>query len=320
MEHEDRAAAAHLPRAHDGLPSAPRPSRSAGRGQKLLDAAKGGDRRARERVVAAHLGLVKAIASRYRDLGLPLDDLVQEGSLGLLEAIDRHDPARGSFDGFASFRVRRAIQNALTDQARLVRLPKQIVERRRALALADARLTEEANGQAPTVDELAAATGLPPTAVVEARSAPAGTRSLDEPLLPDGSTRESLVADGSAPDPLRTALEHEQAELVRRAVAQLNGRKREVISHRFGLDQPEEPLLEIAGRLHLSAERTRAIERDALYELRTRLEVAGVQPSGPRRVPAGRRAAITVKPQRRSGSVARSTSAKTPGGDARNPR
>jgi RNA polymerase sigma factor (sigma-70 family) len=252
--------------------------RDAIRAQKLLRAAKRGDRGARERLVALHLGLVKAIASRYRDLGLPLDDLIQEGSLGLLEAIDHHDSSLSAFETYARFRVRRAIRNALTEQARLVRLPKQIVERRRAVAQADDRLTEAMNGHRPTLGELAAETGLPTSAVADAGRAAVTTVSLDEPLLPDGTTRESMVADATAPDPLHQTLEHEQARLVRRAVGQLGKRKREVVSHHFGFGQPERPLSDVAAELHLSPRRTQALERDALDELRGSLERAGVEP------------------------------------------
>jgi len=104
------------------------------------------------------------------------------------------------------------------------------------------------------------------------------TVSLDEPLLPDGTTRESMVADATVPDPLLQTLEHEQARLVRRAVGQLGKRKREVVSHHFGLGQPEQPLSDVATELHLSPRRTQALERDALYELRASLERTGVEP------------------------------------------
>jgi RNA polymerase primary sigma factor len=149
----------------------------------LLRAAKRGDREAARRIVAPRLGMVRAIASRYRGM-LPLDDLVQEGTVGLVEAIDRHDPRRGDFDTFARFRVRRAIRNALTDQARLVRLPKQVVERRRIVARVDQRLTRPRGGDRPPVGEVVTETGLPAAAVLEARRAPPLTLSLDEPVSP----------------------------------------------------------------------------------------------------------------------------------------
>jgi len=99
---------------------------------KLLRAAARGDEGARRRVVASHLPLVRSVATRYASLGLPFDDLVQEGCVGLLEAIDRWDRARGvPFEAFARFRVRVAIRDALTARARLIRLPKHVLESQR---------------------------------------------------------------------------------------------------------------------------------------------------------------------------------------------
>jgi RNA polymerase sigma factor (sigma-70 family) len=248
--------------------------RDAARQRKLLRAARRGDRGARERLIVTHLGLVRRIASRYRDLGLPYDDLVQEGSLGLLEAIDRFDPCREvEFEGFARFRVRRAIRNALTEQARLVRLPKQVVERRRLLDRAEARLTA-ANGRPPTAVELAAATALSVDAVLEARSASITPISLAEPLSPDGSPLESLVADPSASDPERDALAADEAERVRNAVTQLSPRQRQIVSRHFGLDGREENVADVAADLHLSERRTRTIEHDALHQLAADLDPA----------------------------------------------
>src|SRR6185437_11251692 len=101
-----------------------------------------------------HLPLVRALAGRYRNYGLPLDDLVQEGAIGLLEAVDRFDPGLGvPFEPYARFRIRRAMRNALTDQARLIRLPKQVVERRRALERAESAITN-ATGRTATPGEL----------------------------------------------------------------------------------------------------------------------------------------------------------------------
>jgi RNA polymerase primary sigma factor len=246
--------------------------------RKLLRAAKRGDCEARRRIVASKLRLVRAIASRYRALGLPVDDLVQEGTIGLVEAIDRYDPRRGDFDTFARFRIRRAIRNALTDQARLVRLPKQVVERRRIVARVDQRLTRPPNGAQPPLTEVVTETGLPAAAVLEARHAPPITLSLHEPVLDDGTAREGAIADLSAPDPLDKTVEHERSQLVHAAVDQLGKRQRWVVSRHYGLDQPEASLTEIAAELHLSPQRTRAIESEALYELRSILEGDGLEP------------------------------------------
>jgi RNA polymerase primary sigma factor len=248
------------------------------RERKLLRAAKRGDRDARRRIVASKLRLVRAIAARYCGMGVPLDDLVQEGTAGLVEAIDRYDPRRGDFDTFARFRIRRAIRDALTDQARLVRLPKQVVERRRVVARVDQRLTRPRSGNRPSVTEVVSETGLPAAAVLEARRAPPLTLSLDEPVLADGTTRENAIADATAPDPHVEAVEHERVRLLHRALGRLGKRQRRVVSRHYGLDEPEASLTEIAADLHLSPQRTRAIENDALYELRGILERAGLEP------------------------------------------
>jgi RNA polymerase primary sigma factor len=215
--------------------------------------------------------LVRAVASRYRDLGLPFDDLVQEGALGLLDAIDRYDPSRGTeFEAFARFRVRRAIRNALTEQARLVRLPKQVVERRRMLARMQARLTSE-TGRTPTLAELTAATGLSPVAILEARRAAIAAISLDAPAAHDRSSFANLIADSTAPDPEREAISAEEARLVRDAVVRLEPRSREIVSRHYGLDGEETAVAAVALDLHLSERRTRTIECDALHQLASEL-------------------------------------------------
>jgi RNA polymerase sigma factor (sigma-70 family) len=241
------------------------PARDVARERRLIRAAKCGSPGARERVVESQLGLVRAIARGYRDLGLSVDDLVQEGSIGVLEAIDGHDPRRSEFHTYARLRARRAIQNALTDQSRIVRLPKQVVERRRALAQADARLTQASNGRRPLVAELAAETALSASAVEASRNA-ASVDSLEQP-----------VEDPSSPDPCLTALEHERARILRRAVGKLRGGKRLVVCRHYGLGGPEESLVDIASELHVSPQRTRALEQEALAELRESLEEAGLQ-------------------------------------------
>ena len=240
--------------------------------RRLLRAAQSGDRGSRDQVVASYLGLVRSVASRYRDLGLPFEDLVQEGALGLLEAIDRYDPSRGTpFDGYARFRIRRAIRNALTDQARLIRLPKQVVQRRRAIDDAEARLAAEAAGRPATPVQLAAATGLSVDAVEKARSAGLAPISLDEPVLPDGSSLANLVADSTAADPELSALEHEQTELLKAALDELPDRQRYILNHRWGISGEPASIADLAAELDLSPRRTQTIGRDALYELKAAL-------------------------------------------------
>lgn len=250
-----------------------RSARDAVQIRRLLRAAQRGDRRSCEQLVTLHLGLVRSVASRYRDLGLPLDDLVQEGSLGLLEAIDRYDTSHGTpFDWYARFRVRRAIRNALTDQARLIRLPKEVIQRRRAIDDAEARLDAEAAGHASTAVQLASATGLSVAAVLNARAAGLVPVSLDEPALPDGSTLAGVVADPEAADPELRALEHEQAELLRVALENLPSRQRHIVNLRWGMSGAPMSIMELAAELELSPRRTQTIGRDALHHLKAALE------------------------------------------------
>ncbi len=245
--------------------------RESERRRRLLRAARRGDSGARDRLVAAHLELVHRIAAHYRGLGVPYDDLVQEGSIGLLEAIDRFDPRRQpDFEAYARFRVRRAIRNALTEQARLVRLPKQIVDRRRLMASAEAQLA--ARGSDATPEALAVATGLSIEAVLKAQAAAGSPTSLDHSVVDGGATLEELVADENASDPERETLLHEEAELVRQAVQHLAPRQREIVRRHFGLDREETPIAALADGMHLSERRTRTLEQDALYHLACDLE------------------------------------------------
>jgi RNA polymerase primary sigma factor len=250
--------------ARSGSP-AQRQSQSGPR-RRLLRAARRGDSGARERLVAAHLGLVRQISSYYRGLGLPYEDLVQEGSIGLLEAIDRFDVRRQpDFEAFARFRVRRAIRNALTEQSRVVRLPKQIVERRRLLANAEAQLA--ASGCVATPEALAAATGLPEEAVLAAQAAASTPISLGAAVVDGGAALEELIADKAAVDPEDETLLNEQSELVRKAVRRLAPRQREIVRRHYGLDREETPIAALADGMHLSERRTRTLEQNALFRL-----------------------------------------------------
>jgi RNA polymerase primary sigma factor len=234
--------------------------------RNLLRAAKRGNIEARRRVAERYLPLVRRVANRYRDLGLGVDDLVQEGAFGLLDAVARYDTRRtDDFETFARWRVRRAILNALTDQSRLVRLPKQVVERRRALAHVHDALAAT-NGHTPSVSEVAVAIGFPVAAVTSALDVPANPVSLDAPIA-DATTLESLVGDPRAPSPEAETLAHEETTLVSEAVRRLPPRQRYVITRHFGFDGEAASIGEIAAEIHVSPQRARAIERAALREL-----------------------------------------------------
>ena len=156
--------------------------------------------------------------------------------------------------------MRRAIRGALTDQSRLVRLPKTVVERRRLLARTEPVLTAT-RGRVPTPPELASATGLSLTAVREARSA-----AITPVALEDG-----VLADGRAMDPERATLARERTRILAEAIETLPERQCQVVRQRYGVGGRAESIAALADELHLSQERTRAIERDALSRLRAKL-------------------------------------------------
>jgi RNA polymerase sigma factor (sigma-70 family) len=253
--------------------ASPAPARAhvAGHSERLAARARRGDHVARTKLLEEHMGLVRSVAFRYRDLGLPVEDLVQEGAIGLLAAIEDYDATRGaSFSTHAFWRVRAAVTHALTAQGQLVRLPRPVLERRRQVARTCGRLT--AAGRIPNVSELAEATTLPPAEVAEALAV-AGVASLDQQTA-DGTTLVDLVAADAVTSPEAQLASSEDARALRGAVRHLRGRKRTIISRHFGFAGKPETLTDIACDLHLSPERTRALKNEALRELAVELEPA----------------------------------------------
>ena len=200
--------------------------------------------------------------------GPPARDLVQEGAVGLLDAIDRYDPDRGaSFEAYARFRVRRAIRNALTDKARLIRLPKQMVERRRAIESAEARLAASAaghsadTGRARRCDRLVGSLGL------DARTAAMATISLDQPAAARWLSALGSRGTREQPIPALIALERERTRQLTAAVADLPERQRRIVSCRWGIDGAPVSTKRLRPGSRLSPRRAQTIGRDALYEL-----------------------------------------------------
>ena len=253
--------------------ASPAPARAhvTGHSERLAARARRGDHLARTKLVEEHMGLVRSVAFRYRDLGLPVEDLVQEGAIGLLAAIDDYDSSRGaSFSTYAFWRVRAAVTHALTAHGQLVRLPRPLIERRRQVA--QTRELLAGAGRPPSLNELAKATTLPAADVAEAL-APAGVDSLDQPALNGIALGELLAAD-AAGSPEAQLVSSEELRVVRGAVRHLRGRKRTIVSRHFGFAGNPETLTEIADDLHLSPERTRALKDEALRELAVELEPA----------------------------------------------
>jgi RNA polymerase sigma factor (sigma-70 family) len=242
---------------------APARAHATGHSERLALRARRGDRVARTALVEEHMGLVRSVALRYRGLGVPMEDLVQEGAIGLLTAIDEYDPDRGaSFSTYAFWRVRAAVTHAVTARGDLVRTPRPLLERRRRV-----RATRDAlavAGQDPNVSELATATSLPTAAVAEAL-APSAVVSLDHPRA-DGTTfGDRLAGNTDAPDS-HAVVAHER-RMLRAALRRLVPRKRTIVKRHYGLDGRPETIAEIATDLHLSPERTRTLKDEALHEL-----------------------------------------------------
>jgi RNA polymerase primary sigma factor len=234
-----------------------------------------GDAEARNVLIEANLRLAVAMARRYQGLGLSFPDLVQEGTVGLIQAVDRFDWHRGRrFSTYAAWWIRQAIRRALTNDSRTIRLPSRLVAKQLATRRASATL-EAGLGRAPTTDEIAAVTGLDVAAIAGVEGVPLASASLNETVGGNdgggGAQLVDLVADASARDPGDEAEEAARAEAVRAAVAELRVREREIVASHFGLEGEPHTLEQIAHDLHLAPERVRQIEQHAFATLARRL-------------------------------------------------
>ncbi len=237
----------------------------------LAEASAAGSARAKTALIEANLRLVVAVAKRYQGRGLDLEDLVQEGNLGLLRAVDGFDAGLGNrFSTYALWWIKQAILRAIVWQARAIRVPGDRLTELSRLGRAAERLTV-ALERTPTADELALELGTTPAHLRDLRGATAEAVSLDQPVGQDATSElQDLLPDTGTPDP---ASEADRALLraeVRQAVGQLSSREQEIIVLRYGLAPGSAPstLDQLAVRLHLSRERIRQVEARALRRLR----------------------------------------------------
>ncbi len=230
-----------------------------------------GDAEARDVLIKANLRLVVKIAHDFKGRGLPLLDLISEGNIGLMRAVEKFDPAKGAkLSSYAAWWIKQSMRRALSNQAPIIRVPTQSAMKMVKIRAAETRLTQEL-GRVPTAKEIAAASNLTERTVNGLRVGRSTTVSLQAPLKPgtDGELTDVLADESTVtPDHLLDAAE--RVEVLQRLLDSLDRREREILDLRFGLTTGVPCTLEkVSEMIHLTRERVRQIQNQALMALRT---------------------------------------------------
>jgi RNA polymerase primary sigma factor len=228
-----------------------------------------GDKGALHRLVECNMRLVVSIAARYASPRMPLEDLVQEGCIGLIRAAEKFDERKGHrFSTYATWWIWQAVTRAIGEQARTIRIPLEAQGIIRRVYSIGERLVQEL-GRAPTTHEIADALGEPEPRIAELLQAEREPISLELPLADESGRLTDVVADEISQSPMEALEKLIQQEEVERVLECLTDREREILIRRFGLDgHPPRTLNEVAAGFRLTRERVRQIEAGALRKLR----------------------------------------------------